>query len=260
VGLNTIMLERQHETWQGVANPLVNDGSVTSPNVALSFMIEGDLQNVLANCPGSRKAKKLRSQMRKLEALGTVEIVIPVGARQAQSVLGQFFAFKADRFKNAGIPDVFADEGTRNAFSHMFAASASRDDKTHELHLLTVGGETAAIMGCTVHDGRMTVEFSTFNPAFSQAGPGDLLFFKAVEDACARGFRTFDFGIGDEPYKRSWCDIETWHKDTFIAISARGQLQKLAKTMRSDLVRRLKSNEPLWNAAKAARKRLAARA
>lgn len=255
--IHTLILERQHGHWNGVANPFVNEGSVRSPNVALSLNLRTDFDEVLANCPGSRKRKKFRSQMRKLEAAGPVETVIPVKTEERQRVLEQFFDFKTDRFREVGIADVFADEPTRAAFTEMFAGQRSDKDTVHELHLLKVDDEPAAITGCTVYNGRLTVEFSTFNPKFSNAGPGELLFFLAIENAVERRLNVFDFGVGDETYKRSWCDVETWHHDTFIAITGRGQLNRIARTMRSELVRKLKSNDPLWKAAKAARKKLA---
>ena len=41
-----------------------------------------------------------------------------------------------------------------------------------------------------------------------------------------------DFGVGDEPYKRAWCDVETQHFETVKGFGARGlayaQLYRMA--------------------------------
>ena len=34
----------------------------------------------------------------------------------------------------------------------------------------------------------------------------------------------FDFSVGDEPYKRLWCDIETRHIDVVAPLTAKGAL------------------------------------
>lgn len=256
MGIRALALERQYEQWQGVANPFVERHSVQSPNVALSFSLEGGFDEVIKRCGGSKRRKKFRSQMRKVESLGPVKLVIPVDGNEAATVLETFFQYKAARFREVGIPNSFGDDATRAAFMDMFMQSAVTEHKVHELHMLKIGDELAAIMGCTVNNGQLTVEFSTFNPKFAQFGPGEQLFFMSIEDACNRGIEIFDFGVGDERFKRSWCDIETWHRDTFIAVSARGQLTRIAKQMRSTMVRSLKSNEQLWKTAKAARRKL----
>lgn len=256
MGINALALERQYESWQNIANPFINSHSVCSPNVALSFSLEGGFDAVVARSGGSKRRKKFRSQMRKLETVGAIHTVIPVELDDAASTLETFFAFKAERFRTVGIPDAFADDATRAAFMDMFLASMKLDEKVHELYMLKAGDEIAAIMGCTVNNGHLTVEFSTFNPKFAHSGPGEQLFYLAIEQAANRGLSIFDFGVGDERFKRSWCDVETWHKDTFIAVSARGQLTRIAKQMRSTMVRSLKSNKHLWKTAKAARRKL----
>lgn len=256
VGINAVALERQYAEWKGVSNPFVGRHSVQSPNVALSFCLADGFDAIVTRCGGAKRRKKFRSQMRKLETVAPINLVIPVDGDEAALVLETFFQFKAARFREVGIPNAFGDDATRAAFMDMFMQSANVDKKVHELHMLKVGDELAAIMGCTVNDGQLTVEFSTFNPKFSHFGPGEQLFFLSIEDACKRGIEIFDFGVGDERFKRTWCDVETWHRDTFIAVSARGQLTRIAKQMRSTMVRSLKSNEQLWKTAKAARRKL----
>lgn len=256
MGIAALALERQYEQWQGVANPFVERHSVQSPNVALSFPLAGGFDEIIKRCGGSKRRKKFRSQMRKIESLGPVKLMIPVDGEEAAFVLETFFQYKAARFREVGIPNSFGDDATRAAFMDMFMQSATAEHKVHELHLLKIGDELAAIMGCTVNDGQLTVEFSTFNPKFAHYGPGEQLFFMSIEDACNRGIEIYDFGVGDERFKRTWCNVETWHRDTFLAVSARGQLTRIAKQMRSTMVRSLKGNEQLWKTAKAARRKL----
>jgi CelD/BcsL family acetyltransferase involved in cellulose biosynthesis len=252
---NSLFLERQHAKWHNLANPFVFASSVASPNIALSFSIDGDLDTVLKTHGGKSKRKKLRSYRRKLDAKGSVEFLHPVPTEQVSRYLDRFLALKAERFRQAGIANVFGDDRIKAFLLDLFTDGAP----DHTLHGLTLDGEIIAVIGCTRHANRMTVEFGSFEPEHAQLRPGELLFFSAIAHACETGIEIFDFGIGDEPYKRSWCDIETVHMDTTIGLTLAGKARAFAQTNRSRAVRAIKSNERVWSAVKTARRALARR-
>lgn len=253
-GAKIIVFERQLPSLNGIANPFVRSDSVASPNVALSFDISQEFDAVLAARNGKRKRKKFRSNSGKLEAMGTLTFAQPVDKSDIDTVLNSFFDMKAKRFAGAGIADVFSDAQTRGFFRDLFMNSADAQNTSHELQALLLDGKPIAVIGCTTHAKRYTVEFGTFDDFFFNASPGDLLFYAAVRNACERGFSIFDFGIGDEPYKRRWCDIETVQFDTVIPITKFGQVTKIWRINRARAVRVIKSNERIWSIAKTVRK------
>lgn len=253
VPASAIILERQHDRWEGVRNPFVTASSTASPNIALSFAIEGDFETVLHTRNSKGKRKKARSYRRKLDALGAVKFHFPVAVENAPAFLDRFFALKADRFRELGIADVFADQQSQQAFHTLFGKGSS----AHQLHAMTLDDTIIAVIACTHHRGRMTVEFGSFDPQFAEARPGEVLYHNVIEHACGIGIDVFDFGVGDEPYKRRWCDIETTHFDTTIGLTTAGSARAFAQTMRSRAVRAIKSSDRVWNAVKAARKGLA---
>ena len=251
---SAIILERQHSRWNGLANPFVTAASVPSPNPALSFSLAGGFDAVLAARSGKRKRKKWRNQNRKLEVEGTVAYLHPAPADAVPALLDRFFELKAQRFREAGIADVFADTRTRAFFHLLFQKGMACEPRSHEIHAMTIDGTPAAIIGCTLHGGRMTVDFGTFDERYAHAGPGETLFFSAIRHACEAGHDTFDFGVGDEPYKRAWCDIETRHADTAIGLTARGRLQAFAHVARARVVAKIKADKRLWALAKRIRR------
>jgi len=251
----SVILERQHAVWNCIANPFVFGTSVESPNIALSFAIDSDFDTLLTERGGKNKRKKIRSYRRKLDAIGTVAFHHPVPVADAPAALDRFFALKAERFRAAGISDVFGDARTQAFFRVLFTEHGPQ----HELHALTLDDEIIAIAGTTTLDGRMTVEFGTFDVHHAPARPGEQLFFSMIAHACETGVKIFDFGIGDERYKRAWCDIETTHYDTTIGLTLPGKMRAAAQTGRSRLVRAIKSNERAWALAKRVRKALASR-
>lgn len=255
VPANSLFLERQHLRWDGLTNPFVFSSSVASPNIALSFAIDGEFDHVLHNKLGKNKRKKLRSYRRKLDVTGTGAFQHPVPPEQVPRFLDRFLALKAERFRQAGITNVFGDDRTKDFLLDLFSDGAPN----HTLHGLTLDGEIIAVIGCTGHGGRLTVEFGAFDPEHASLRPGELLFFSAIAHACETGVAIFDFGIGDEPYKRSWCDIETVHMDTTIGLTLPGKARAFAQDWRSRAVRAIKTNDRVWSAVKSVRRALAGR-
>lgn len=248
---SAIVAERQHGCWQELENPLVFDDSAASPNIALSFAIDTDFETLWTTKISKSTRKKFRSYQRKLENQGTVTFHHPVPAAETARYLDAFFTMKAVRFRQAGITDVFSDERTQSFFRALFAGGG-----VHQLHALTLDDAIVAVIGCTVDKGRTTVEFGSFDNDYGDVRPGQLLFRSAIEYACEHGCRIFDFGIGDEPYKRRWCDIETTHYDTTIGLTLTGRMKAGTHQVRSRIVHTIKSNDRVWSAAKSLRKAL----
>ena len=90
------------------------------------------------------------------------------------------------------------------------------------LDALRVGGEILAVAGSSVRHGTNIVEFGAVRAHEPTLSPGDFLFHQMIKRACEDGMTAFDFGVGDEPYKRAWCDVETQHFETVRGIGARG--------------------------------------
>ena len=55
-------------------------------------------------------------------------------------------------------------------------------------------------------------------------GPGSIQLMDVMRYAIEHGCKLFDFTIGDEPYKREWCDIEIALCDYVAPASLRGSL------------------------------------
>ena len=81
-----------------------------------------------------------------------------------------------------------------------------------------------------------------------------MLFFLSIREAAENGGEIYDFGVGDELFKRNWCEIETWQRDTIIPLSTRGRALAATRSVRNALVRSLKQNKKLWQTAKKIRR------
>ena len=77
-----------------------------------------------------------------------------------------------------------------------------------------------------------------------------------IEQACGEGAAVFDFGLGDQPYKRSWCTQETILYDVLLPLSWKGRLLRPTLAAIGGLKRAIKRNAVLYSWAQRLRSRL----
>jgi CelD/BcsL family acetyltransferase involved in cellulose biosynthesis len=253
--VDVIMLERQLETLGGLTNPLLATGSSLSPNVSLHLDVNQNFDAVLESRSGKRKRKRYRSQQRKFESAGGFSIFNPDLKSDVDQLLDDYFAMKKHQLSGKGVANVFGDPREQLFFKALFSDTYAHTNHQFYLSSLKVGNKTRAIYGSSLHGTRQMVHFTAFaDDELAIASPGDFLNYSLIEAACNSSIETYDLGVGDEGYKRSWCDVETWHRDTVIGVSLRGTLAKVQFSGARAVKRWIKSNQKLWMFAKRVRK------
>ena len=66
--------------------------------------------------------------------------------------------------------------------------------------------------------------------------------------AIERGFRKFDFSVGNERYKYEWCDRELKLYDHIAVLTVRGAVAALPTIAARQIKAWIKANPTLWNA------------
>jgi CelD/BcsL family acetyltransferase involved in cellulose biosynthesis len=91
---------------------------------------------------------------------------------------------------------------------------------------------------------------------FSAYSPGTLLLMYVMQHCCESGVREFDLSLGDERYKKDWCEKETILMNDTIVVSAWGHVaSRLLRA--SSLVRRfIASNSSLYKRGKVMKAKL----
>ena len=258
--IDALSLTRQLSELQGVTNPLLTLRKAPNPNPVLAASLGGGFDAVLDRANRKRKLKKHRQHSRRYEESGGWRIAEPQNQAEANTVLDLYFAMKAQRFRKMGIRDPFADENVRNFFKAFFGEGLVKGRNLHELRFLEVGGTVRSIIGKLLGDTGPTVEFSAIaEDELTSASPGEFLFFEDISRSCDEGRSIYNFGIGDEPYKREWCDIELTIYDTLVPLSAKGKLFTALQSVRNAIAGSLKRNPRLWGLAKTLRSRFARR-
>jgi CelD/BcsL family acetyltransferase involved in cellulose biosynthesis len=256
--IDALVLERLLPEHDRIANSLLALPHFPSPNVSLAVSLHGGFDALLSRVSGKRKKKKHRSQTRKFEAAGGFRCIEARTSEEVARLLDAFFAMKEFRFRKMGIANVFGDMEVQNFFRSLFRDALGENPPPFVLHALEVGGTLRAVTGSSRSGKRLVCEFGAIaEDDLAHTSPGDFLFFENIGEACRQGLEVFDFSVGDEPYKRLWCDIETRHFDVVAPLTAKGML--LAKTLRlkAGVKAWIKNSPTTWRLAKLLRKRTA---
>jgi CelD/BcsL family acetyltransferase involved in cellulose biosynthesis len=253
--IDALVMERVAPMLDGVANPLLTLPHQPSPNIALAATLSGGFDAVVARIGAKRRKKKTRGQIRKFEAAGGYRRYRATSPAEVDELSSIFFALKAERFRKLGISDVFAAADVQAFFRALFADSLAGDPPPFQLHALEVAGKVRAVTGGCVLPDRMTCEFGAIvEDDMVHASPGDFLFHENIREACAEGFALYDFSVGDEFYKRQWCDVEIRQADIIVPLTIKGHLQAGFLRSASAAKAAVKNNRRLWSAVKWLRK------
>ncbi|WP_245181272.1 GNAT family N-acetyltransferase [Sinorhizobium mexicanum] len=224
-----VTLDKTPETWRGKVHPLAALPALQNADSSFQLPLLGNIERTLAQLNAKRRRRKMRISERRLAALGGYDYVVARETSEARALLDTFFQQKAARFEAHGLPDVFQDTDTRAFFHQLAKSGQAADGKLLELNALRLKdeheGRVLAIAGLSRKGDHVICQFGSIDEEVAaNSSPGELLFYRIIERLCSEGVALFDFGIGDQPYKRSWCTIETSLRDIVLPVTLRGHL------------------------------------
>ena len=251
--IDVLSLERMETQLAGTANPLAALRTGASPNLALATDLSGGFEAVLSRHSGKRKRKKHRSQLRRFEEAGGWRRIPASTPDEIARHVAAYQQMKAAQFARMGVSDPFA--GPQMGAFLRDAYSGGQGATRFVLHGLEVGGRLRAVSGSSITAASVTCDFCAFaEDELVQASPGDFLFFENIAEACADGHAVYDFSVGDQPYKRQWCDLERTQFDIFLPVSLKGEVAARLMAARGAIKRRVKESPLLWRTTQAIRR------
>lgn len=259
--IDLISLERLLPNLDGVANPLATLPNFPSPNLALAVDLDGGFDALLSRASGKRKRKKHRSQTRKFEAVGTFRRIEAGSREEVDRLLDAFLEMKEARFAKMGIANVFGDRQVRDFFRALFTDALAEEKPPFLLHGLEVAGKLRAVTGSSRSGKRLICEFGAIaEDDLAFTSPGDFLFFDNIQEACELGYQVYDFSVGDEPYKRLWCDIEVQHFEVLAPLTLKGRALATGLRQGARVKAFIKNNPTIWRLTKMLRRKAAGQA
>ena len=225
-------------------NPLLGLDVRLNPSGAYETALGTNWEQFYTGKRSSATRRRDRTKLKKLGDLGAVKFVDPDAQGEIDATLGVLIAQKTKSFARMGVPNMF----TRPGHMDFYRALAATRSLAH-LSRLDVGATWAAVnLGLTFRDCYYHVLASYDDGEVSRFGPGAAHLRELLRYATERGMKRFDFTIGDESYKRDWCETEQQLFDYSAAATLRGWPSFALAASWRHVKRTIKQTAPLWNA------------
>ena len=161
-------------------------------------------------------------------------------------MLDAFFSQKAARFKLLGISDPFANQSVVAFITSAALQGLSENQPAISLFAMMAGERVLSVFGGSIHAGRFTGMFTSFDaePSIAKYSPGDLLLMNLVTMMCEKGLHTFDLGTGEANYKGDYCKVEEPLFDTLLPMTLKGRMLASMQSAKQASKRWVKQNGP----------------
>jgi CelD/BcsL family acetyltransferase involved in cellulose biosynthesis len=237
--LDVLALSQQPLDWNGATNPFALLPHQPSVN-------ECPLLTIDPKAPGARTGgsfrRKLNGKERKLQALPGYRYLVAHSEADATRLLDAFFAIKPLRMAEQKIRNVFAEPGTETFIRSACLDGLAAGKPAIELHGLECDAEVVAIFAGIGDGHRFSTMFNTYTMSeAARNSPGLVLIRNMIDHHAKLGYSSFDFGVGTDEYKLQFCKDERQPLfDSFIALSARGQIVATVLSLETGMKRRIK--------------------
>ena len=216
-------------------NPMLGLGVSVHPSRAYQTKLSGDWNAYYDEKRSSSTRRRDRTKRNRLGDFGAVRFVHAQSDSDVRRSLATLMAQKSRWFAKTGAANIFRRPGYPEFYGDFATASATR--QIAHVSRLDIGEEPSAcnfgliFRGCYYH-----ILASHTDGEAERFGPGVAHLHDLLRYAIGQGCHTFDFTIGDERYKRDWCETETPLYNHLAVTSLRGAVAALPITV----VRRLK--------------------
>jgi CelD/BcsL family acetyltransferase involved in cellulose biosynthesis len=240
-----VKLEKMPELIGPQLNPMLQLPVVAHPSGSHSTRLTAPWDTYYFEKRSSATRRRDRTKLKRLTEFGDVQFKTAATAEEALEAFQNLVKQKEFWFAHKGIPNLFANAGYIDFYRGLLANDSSRQ-LVHVSHL-QVGATIAAVNLGLVFGGRYHhVLASHVHGAVSQFGPGVAHLREIIKYAIERGLEVFDFTIGDEGYKRDWCETESRLFDHLSGTTLRGRLIVTLLSVTKSCKRLVKQTPVLW--------------
>lgn len=265
IGADLIELTNLPREWNAKANPLALETASASPSPSYMLPLSGSFAEICDARRSKKSLQQLRRKRKKLEGLsGSVRFLQARDEATCAMVLRAAAAHREARRVASGVPSFFEMAGSEAFLRESACAGLVAHDggdgsllSAVRLHYLQAGDTVVATYIGAALNGVYSCFVNSFDSAFEACSPGDILLHDLIEALCEQGIQSFDLGVGEERYKKAWCDPVTLYS-LRIPITPRGWIYSNAARVSQDGKRLIKQNPMLWRGWRSVR-RLASR-
>jgi CelD/BcsL family acetyltransferase involved in cellulose biosynthesis len=242
-----IRLEKMPASNGRQPNPMLSLGVTLNPSGAYATPLAETWDAFYAAKRSAATRSSDRRKRKKLSEHGALAYVEPRNEADILATLDTLVAQKSRAFARMGVSNIFARPGYLDFYRALFTDAAARP-LTH-LSRLDCGDTSLAVnLGLTFRDSYYHLQASHDDGELSRFGPGAAHLHDLMRGAIEHGCTTYDFTIGDEPYKRDWCDGVIPLYDHLSSATLRGALLLAPMAAKTRLKRVIKQTPALWEA------------
>jgi CelD/BcsL family acetyltransferase involved in cellulose biosynthesis len=253
-----VCLEKMPKLVGTQPNPMLQLDVSANPSGAHATALVGTWEEYYQAKRSSATRRRDRTKLKRLTGFGEVSFRTGESAHEALEFFDALIEQKSAWFNDRGIPNLFVSPKYASFYRAFVGNPASQ--KFIHVSKLQVGQQIAAANLGLVFQGRYHhVLASYINGEMSHFGPGAAHLRELMKYAIERGLRVFDFTIGDESYKREWCEIENPLFDHLSGATLRGKVAASLLRLGQSLKRFVKQTPVLWSLAATLRQRLFSR-
>jgi CelD/BcsL family acetyltransferase involved in cellulose biosynthesis len=240
-----IRLEKMPPMVGGGRNPMLALATNLNPSGSYITPLTGNWDEFYKAKRSSATRRRDRSKRNRLSESGEVKFVSTETADDKLSTFATLVEQKTATFARHGISNLFARPGYLDFYRDLAGNPATRDFV--HISRLDVGSEIAATNLGLVFAGRYYHVLASYTGgALAHWGPGAAHLNDLLRYAIEHGLTAFDFTIGDERYKRDWCDDVQMLHDHVAVTSWRGALVVGPAILRTRVKRTIKQTPMLW--------------
>ncbi len=251
-GFDVVILDKMPPDVGAQSNPMLALPVRPNASGAYATPLAASWDEFYAARRSASTRRRDRTKRKRLAEFGDIRLVTADGAEAIRSTLDLLAAQKARAFARMGVTNIFTRAGYKAFYRDL--ASGERTRNLVHISRLDVGTLPAAInLGLTFRDRYYHLLASYDDGETSRFSPGAAHLHDVMRYAIERGYRVFDFTIGDEPYKRDWSDGVIPLYDLIAAATWRGKVALLPLLALRWLKRQIKQTPVLWQAFSKAR-------
>jgi CelD/BcsL family acetyltransferase involved in cellulose biosynthesis len=237
--------------WAGTGNPFAFLNQQASAEEGVFLSIERSARPEGRDEPGlsPQMQARLRIKERKLSKLAGYRYISSASGADIDRLLDAFLALKSVHMAAQGLPNVFGEPGVAEFLREVSHVRLPTGRQLIEIHALEGDGDVLALFGAVADDERFSAMFNTYTLGQNARHSPGLILIRHMLAACvARGLRGFDLGVGRAQYKSFFCKEPEPLFDTFVPLTARGQLAAPIFRLIFAAKRTIKNKPALWGA------------
>jgi CelD/BcsL family acetyltransferase involved in cellulose biosynthesis len=226
--VDMIWLAKIPETINRVKNPICALKCKRYHSSAYYVRLSGDWDDFYRRHAGAKTRSTDRRKHRRLSETGSLSFCMTDGSDESvfRDITGAMIEQKQNRYREILAPDFLDPEPHKRFF--MDPSRALLTSGVLNISGLRLNGKIITTHWGMTYRGR----YYYYMPSFAgghwmRYSPGRLLLFHLFKWCLQRGIEVFDFTIGDEAYKRDWCDTELNLYQFCSVLSRKGKLYEI---------------------------------